>query len=119
MGAHPTLISRNTRIVGDVHFTGELHIQGVVAGSIIAEGNSELEICQNGRVEGVIQVPKVIVRGTVEGDIRCWKHVELCPSANIQGNVFYHLIEVVKGAQVKGNLIYVAEAEKLMPHPPE
>lgn len=109
MASHHTLISKGTRIVGDVHFSGELIVEGTVVGNLIAEGNSELQIAQAGKVEGQIHVPKVIVRGFMKGDIHCFKHVELGPTAKIQGNVFYNLIEMVKGSQVNGSFIYVSE----------
>ncbi|MBC6905377.1 polymer-forming cytoskeletal protein [Saccharophagus sp. K07] len=108
---HHTLISKGTRIVGEVHFSGELNVQGQVVGNIIADGNSELEIAQSGQIEGQIHVPKVIVRGLVQGDIRCSKHLELGATAVVNGNVFYTLIEMVKGSQVNGSLVYVSETE--------
>lgn len=112
MGSHHTLISKGTRVVGELHFTGELNVQGKVVGNIIAEGDAELEISQTGDVEGQIQAPKVIVRGLVNGDIRCSKHVELAATAVVNGNVYYHLLEMVKGAQINGGLIYVSAAAK-------
>ena len=111
MGSNHTLISKGTRIVGEVHFNGELNVQGQVIGNIVADGNAELEISQSGQVEGQIQVPKVIVRGLVQGDIRCTKHLELGATAVVNGNVFYTLIEMVKGSQVNGSLVHVSEAE--------
>lgn len=112
MTTHHTLIAKGTRVVGEVHFTGELNVQGKVVGNIIADGDAELEISQAGYVEGQIQVPKVIVRGLVQGDIRCSKHVELAATAVVNGNVYYHMLEMVKGAQVNGGMIYVNRAEK-------
>lgn len=112
MASHHTLISKGTKVVGEVHFSGELNVQGRVSGNIVAEGDAELEVSQSGFVEGQIQVPKVVIRGSVHGDIRCSKHVELAATAVINGNVYYHLLEMVKGAQVNGGLIYVSGAEK-------
>lgn len=112
MGSHHTLISKGTRVVGELHFAGELNVQGKVLGNIIADGDAELEVSQTGYVEGQIQVPKVIIRGLVQGDIRCSKHVELAATAVVNGNVYYHLLEMVKGAQVNGGLIYVSASDK-------
>lgn len=112
MGSHHTLIAKGARVVGELHFTGELNVQGKVVGNIIAEGDAELEVSQSGYVEGQILVPKVIIRGLIHGDIRCSKHVELAATAVVNGNVYYHLLEMVKGAQVNGGLIYVSGAAK-------
>jgi cytoskeletal protein CcmA (bactofilin family) len=111
MGSHHTLISKGTRIIGEVHFTGELNVEGQLVGNIIADANSELLISQSGQIEGQIQAPKIIVRGLIQGDIHCTKHLELGATAVVNGNVFYTVLEMVKGAQVNGNLIYVKESE--------
>jgi len=111
MGSNHTLISKGTRIVGDVHFNGELNVQGQVVGNLVADGNAELEISQSGQIEGQIHAPKVVVRGLVQGDIRCTKHLELGATAVVNGNVFYTLIEMVKGSQVNGSLVHVSEAD--------
>lgn len=112
MGANHTLVSKSTRIVGDVHFSGELSVHGKVVGNIIGDANAELEVSPPGQVEGQIQVPKLVVRGLVQGDIRCSKHVELGATAIVNGNVFYNLIEMVKGSQVNGSLVHIDEAEQ-------
>jgi cytoskeletal protein CcmA (bactofilin family) len=111
MASNHTLISKDTRIQGDIHFDGELNVQGQVIGNIIAGDNAELEISQTGLVEGQIQAPKVVVRGQVKGDLRCTKHLELGATSVVNGNVYYVLIEMVKGSQVNGSLIRISEAE--------
>ena len=40
-GPAHTLVSRSTEIVGDIHFSGELIIEGKVKGNIYAEDDSE------------------------------------------------------------------------------
>lgn len=52
MGSNHTLVSKGTRIVGDVHFSGELNVEGQLVGNIIADNNSELLISQSGQIEG-------------------------------------------------------------------
>lgn len=115
MATNHTLISKGTKFTGEVQFSGDLHVQGDVIGNIIAEGSSELEISQTGKVEGQVNVPKVVVRGTVHGDIRASKHLELGASAIVNGNVYYSLIEMVKGAQVNGNLVHIDDEEAKKP----
>lgn len=112
MASNHTLVSKGTRIIGDVQFNGDLHIQGHVLGTIVGDSNAELEICEGGLIEGQIQLSKIIVRGVVKGDIHCLKHIELAATCVIHGNVYYNMLEMVKGAQVNGNLVYVPEAEQ-------
>lgn len=112
MASNHTLISKGTRIFGDVRFNGDVHVQGHVVGTIVGDDNAELEICQGGVVEGQIQLSKIVVRGGVKGDIYCSKHIELAATCVIHGNVFYNMLEMVKGAQVNGQLVYMSEADQ-------
>lgn len=110
-----TLISRGTKVVGDLHFTGDLQIEGTVVGNIIAESGNDakLVVAEKGSVEGEIRVPMVIINGKVNGNVHSTKHVELAAKAVVEGNVHYQLIEMVKGAQVNGSLVYSgAESHK-------
>jgi cytoskeletal protein CcmA (bactofilin family) len=102
-----TLISRATKVSGDLHFTGELQLEGKVTGNIIAEDEKDAKvvIADSGVVEGEIRAPVVIVNGKVVGDIYSSKHLEFASKADVTGTVHYHSIEIVKGAQVNGSMI--------------
>lgn len=108
-----TLIAKATDIQGDLHFSGNLEIEGTLTGNIIAKDgeSASLRVLQDGKVIGKIQVPLVIINGTVEGDVHCSKHLELAAKADVKGNVYYHFLEVVKGAQVNGKLVHQAPVE--------
>lgn len=112
-GHTTTLISKDAEIIGDITFSGDLEVQGQVSGNIIAKGDAAamVRIVDGGRVEGAIHAPKVIINGTLVGDVHASEHVELAAKANVQGNVHYSLIEMVKGAQVNGSLLYAEKAQ--------
>lgn len=103
-GGH-TLIAANARVVGDIHFTGGLHVQGHVQGSLLAgsEGG-DLVIGEGGLVEGEIRAPHVVINGEVRGDVHVDGRLELAAKAVVRGNVHYRLIEVVVGARIDGVL---------------
>ena len=111
-----TLIGEETEIHGDVHFTGGLHIDGVVKGNVIAEEseNSVLTLSEKGAVEGEVRVPNMILNGTVVGDVYATKRIELSIKARVSGNVYYNLIEMAIGASVNGNLVHQIEPHKPM-----
>lgn len=102
-----TLISRATKVVGDLYFTGELQLEGKVTGNIIAddEKDAKVVIADTGIVEGEIRAPIVIVNGKVQGNIYSTKHLELAAKGNVTGTLHYHSIEMVKGAQINGSMI--------------
>ena len=103
-----TLIGRNTRVEGDIEFTGGCHIDGYVKGSIQGtdDGEAVLSISDTGTVEGSVSVPQLILNGTVNGDVTTTGRLELGSSARVVGNVFYSLIEMAIGAEVNGQLIH-------------
>jgi cytoskeletal protein CcmA (bactofilin family) len=102
-----TLISRATKVIGDLHFTGELQLEGKVIGNIFAddEKDAKLVIADTGMVEGEVRAPVVIVNGKVTGNIYSSKHLELAAKGNVMGTIHYHSIEMVKGAQVNGSMV--------------
>ena len=108
-----TLVSRSTEIVGDIHFSGELIIEGRVKGNIYAEDDSEalIRVAEKGAVEGEICVPSAVVNGLVQGDVRSAKHIELASKAVVVGNVYYNLIEMVMGSEVNGSLCHRSSAD--------
>ena len=110
-GHFDTLISNKTQLEGDLHFSGGLHIDGKVKGTIRADESSEaiVRISDVGEVDGDVIAPHVIINGTVHGDVHSSKHIELAANASIKGNVYYHLIEMVMGAEVNGNLVHNKE----------
>ena len=66
-----------------------------------------MRVSEKGRVVGEIRAPSVVVNGKVYGDIHSDKHVELAAKAEVKGNVYYNLIEMVMGSKVDGNLVHV------------
>ena len=102
-----SLIGRQTDFTGDVRFSGGLHVDGVIKGNVAADRGSDavLTLSEHGSITGQINVPQVVLSGTVTGDVYADRHVELTSSARINGDVHYGLIEMAMGAAVNGSLI--------------
>lgn len=103
-----TLIASNTEVIGDVRFKDQLYVNGRVEGSLIgdSEGGATLVISEEGRVQGDIRVPNVVINGEVEGNVYASARVELAARARVKGNVYYQLIEMQLGAMVEGQLLH-------------
>ena len=112
-----TLIGENTELTGDVKFTGGLHIDGVVRGSIIAEAdsNSVLSLSDQGTIEGEVHVPYNVLDGTVIGNVHSTEHIELEAKSRINGDVYYNLLEISSGAQISGRMVHTPDAGKAEP----
>ncbi|MFW5451497.1 MAG: polymer-forming cytoskeletal protein [Methylophagaceae bacterium] len=108
-----TLIGQYTHIKGDVSFSGGLRVDGSIAGNISAAGDNDsvLTLSEQGSIEGEIKVPHLIINGSISGNVYATEHVELAPQAKVQGNVYYHLLEMAMGAEVNGQLIRMTEKD--------
>ena len=108
-----TLVGSNTRISGDLHFTGGCHIDGTVNGNVTADPESQaaLSISEEGNVDGGVTVPYVVLNGIVRGDVFASQRVELGPTARVIGNVYYNLIEMAIGAEINGKLVHQPEGQ--------
>jgi len=108
-----TFISGKSKIIGDLHFSGGLHIDGHIKGNIIADdqSNALVRISETGSVEGEIRSPNIIINGHVVGNVHSAHHIELAKKAVVNGDVNYTMMEMVMGAQVNGSLIHKGEVK--------
>jgi cytoskeletal protein CcmA (bactofilin family) len=108
-----TLVGANSRISGDLHFSGGCHIDGTVNGSVTADPDSKsaLSISEGGNIDGGVTVPYVVLNGIVRGDVFANQRVELGPTARVIGNVYYNLIEMAIGAEINGKLVHHPEGQ--------
>lgn len=109
-----TVVGRQSTIQGDIVFSGGLHVDGKIVGDVTAEQDnvSTLTLSEQGTVEGEINVPNVILNGTVVGNVHASQRVELAPKAKITGTVYYDMLEMAMGAEVNGQLIHSPEGQK-------
>lgn len=107
-----TLVGQHSKVLGDVHFKGGLHVDGSIKGNVYAEPDDDsatLSLSDHGSVEGEVRVPYVVLNGVVLGDVYASEHVELAANARVTGNVYYNLIEMAIGAEVNGKLVHHTE----------
>lgn len=102
-----TLIGRNTQVTGDLRFRGGMHVDGTVRGNVEAEGEDcMISVSQSGVIEGDVNVPRIVLDGTVTGDVYAREQMELAAHAKVNGDVYYNLVEMAVGASVNGKLVH-------------
>ena len=109
-----TLIGPQVTLHGDLVFSGGLYVEGRVHGRIVAEEGAKavLILAEQGRIEGEVRVPVVVINGALHGDVHASERVELAAKARVVGNVHYQVVEMRAGATLTGRLIHAdAEAE--------
>lgn len=106
-----TLIGQNTKVLGNVCFSGGLHVDGGVKGNVLSESDSSavLTLSENGKVEGEVRVPHVILNGEVRGNVYATERLVLASKAKVVGNVHYKVMEMAIGAEVNGNLVHITD----------
>lgn len=114
-----SLIARGTVIRGDLRFTGALHLDGRIEGTVLAEGEDAMfTLSEHGQVQGEIRVPHAVINGHVTGDVHISVKLELAAHARIDGDLRYHTMEMAAGAQVNGRISrQTEEAQKVLSGP--
>jgi len=112
-----TLIGATTTIRGDLLFTGGLHVDGRIVGSVVAEPDSDalVMLSQKGVIEGEVRAPHVVINGTLMGDVIASERIELAAQARVTGNIHYKLLEMAAGAQVNGQIMREEEPRRTQP----
>jgi cytoskeletal protein CcmA (bactofilin family) len=107
-----TLIGADTRIEGDIHFSGGLRVDGAIRGKVsepIATP-STLILSEHGSIEGAVSASKIVINGKVTGPVRAGQFIELQAKAHITGDVYYKSLEMHTGAVIEGRLVYLGES---------
>jgi cytoskeletal protein CcmA (bactofilin family) len=111
-----TLIGKTARVQGDVAFQGGMHLDGHIFGAVRSDEapDSSLSVSETGAIEGAVQVPNVILHGTIKGDIQATQRVVLGATARVEGNIYYGVIEMTLGAQIVGKLVRLEPTGQVM-----
>lgn len=116
-----TLIGAGCKIQGVLMPEQSLRIDGFVEGDVRAGGKQQVSVVvgPQGRIKGNIHAHRVVVAGTVQGDIHASERVELQSQCRVEGDIRYGSIAVEHGACLLGLLLKLEEggaAKDLQPH---
>jgi cytoskeletal protein CcmA (bactofilin family) len=107
-----TLIGAETKIEGDIHFSGGLRIDGNVIGNVSESvtSPSTLVLSESARIIGAVSVSHIVVNGKIDGAVRANEYIELQTKSRVIGDVYYKSLEMHTGAVIEGKLIYLGES---------
>lgn len=110
-----SLIGPGTVIEGNIRFSGGLRIEGEIRGNVeVAEGGvGTLFLSEQARIEGRVEVSHFVSSGTVVGPVTVSESLELQPTAKIEGDVDYSMIEMHQGAVIEGKLTHRGKSVEL------
>jgi len=92
-------------------FSGGLHIDGTVKGKVSAPDSAEatLSVSESGVIEGDVEVARIVLNGSVQGDVHASAMLTLDAKARVNGNVHYRAIEMASGATINGQMVHESE----------
>ena len=112
-----SLIAVGAELHGDLRFQGAVQVDGKVIGNLVAS-EGMVRVSVQGRVEGELRAPHIVIDGEVIGDVHASGHLELGARARVRGNLYYALMEMAMGAQIEGRLCQLKEGERPLELPP-
>lgn len=106
-----SLIADNLHIVGDVHFSGGLRIDGHVEGNVFGKPGTKglLVLSEKGVITGKVHTYDAVINGNITGNLEVEHFAELQAAAVVVGNVRYRQLQMDCGATVEGNLLRIQE----------
>lgn len=108
-----SLIGAETKISGNLSFSGGLRVDGEIIGDVVSDGGKPgtLVLSEQARIEGAIRVSHVVINGAVTGPVYASEYVELQAKSRVSGDVHYKTLEMHLGAVVDGKLVHQQDGE--------
>lgn len=106
-----TVIGAGTHIKGEITFDTTARILGSVEGSITSRG--DLHIGETGQCNATLDAARIVIDGTVEGDVNARERVQLNAKAVVCGDLTTTSLSVAEGASFVGYCRVGPEASKL------
>ena len=109
-----TLIGLNSDFRGELNTKGELRVEGSINGPVNADS---VILGQGATIKGEITAKRIIVEGTVEGNLKAKDFVQIKSTGKVFGEIFTDKISIMEGGvvngkvQMKGDESEVAEFE--------
>jgi cytoskeletal protein CcmA (bactofilin family) len=95
----------------EIGFEGTLKVDGYMAGFVNSEHGS-LVVTEGGEIDGDISVSETVIHGTVRGDIRATKKVDMGGSARVIGDIETLELSIQPGAKFEGRCAFPAESNQ-------
>ena len=96
-----TLLGRGSEFEGKLSFEGTVRIDGKLSGEIFTD--DVLIIGEGAEVNAEINVGAIVVEGTVHGNIRAKRSVEIRTPGRVRGNITTPSLFIEKGVIFDGN----------------
>ena len=96
-----SFVGSNARIKGEMTVEGTLRLDGAIEGALNADC---VILSEKAIVKGDIAAQKIVIAGTVEGNLRARELVEIQSKGKVLGGVFTQKLSVIEGGEINGKI---------------
>lgn len=96
-----TVLGKGSAFDGKLTFEGAVRIDGDFSGEIRTQGT--LIVGESAKLEAQIIAARIIIEGTVRGDITASESIEIHAPARVYGNLATPALEIQRGSLFEGN----------------
>jgi cytoskeletal protein CcmA (bactofilin family) len=96
-------LGKSVRVVGHVYSSEDLYVNGDLDGTIEAVDHT-LTVGPEGTVRASVKAGKVVIMGSLKGDVEAGQKMEIRQNAKLEGDVKTPSIVVEDGAYFKGGI---------------
>lgn len=113
VGEINTLLGRGSEFEGKLTFEGTVRIDGKLSGEIFSD--DVLVVGEGAEVHAEIDIGEIIIQGTVVGNIRAKRAVEIHAPGRVRGDITTPSLQIDKGVIFEGRSHMEGVAEGLRP----
>jgi cytoskeletal protein CcmA (bactofilin family) len=114
LGEISTLLGRGSAFEGKLTFEGTVRIDGTLRGEVFSD--DVLIVGEGARLEAEVDVGEIIIQGTVMGNIRAKRSIEILTPGRVKGDITTPSLQIDKGVIFEGRCFMEGVAEKLQHH---
>ena len=97
-----TIIAQGVKVEGDFSSSGDVLIDGEVAGTVRTASN--LRVGETARIAADVTAANAVIAGEVQGNVHVGERLELMDTSVIHGDVECKVLTVAAGATVNGRV---------------
>jgi cytoskeletal protein CcmA (bactofilin family) len=115
VGEINTLLGRGSEFEGKLTFEGTVRVDGKLSGEIFSD--DVLVVGEGAEVHAQIDIGEIIVQGTVVGNIKAKRSVEIHAPGKVRGDITTPSLQIDKGVVFEGRCYMEGVAEGRIPRP--
>lgn len=105
-----TLLGKGSRFEGKLTFEGTVRIDGEFTGEVFSD--DILVVGRGGHLKADVEIGSLVIEGTVEGNIRAKRSVEIHSPGHVRGNIITPSLFMDRGVVFEGSCQMVDQLDE-------